>query len=555
MSGFVAQVARRFGAVWDRYPAFDVLSRWRWHGYLVATMAVILSNAIIGLAVAYLPDMTDLSTLNLVPVLLVAVAFGRGAAIWASAASFLLFNWFFVEPLHTLSIADADAWIVLFVFLFTAIATSQLAASQRQRAQEAERREIETAVLYDTARLLGELGLEQAIRAVAERLRQELGLKAVAIEWLGETGTRERAVAGATELLADFGRRGSAPYEFLAAGSAPSETRRGEIGHWVRVVPPQGGEQNAGRRGAHLKVVPIRIEQQEIGQILLIDQRGRYGGDPAADRVVPAVANQVGMAVERARLRREATEAEILRRADDLRTALLNAVSHDLRTPLSSIIASAGSLRRQDVQWSAADREEFAAAIEEEARRLNRIVENFLALSRLEAGALRPQKDWYDLGALVDDVVGRLKTATAGHKVRLEVADDLPPLFLDYVEIDQVLSNLLENAAKYSPEGSEIVVSARQVGAEVHVAVTDSGPGIPAAALARIFEPFYRADRAESLAKGTGLGLAVARGLVLAHGGRIWAENLPGQGSRFTFTLPLGNLASAETHEEGVQRQ
>jgi two-component system sensor histidine kinase KdpD len=231
----------------------------------------------------------------------------------------------------------------------------------------------------------------------------------------------------------------------------------------------------------------------------------------------------------------------------------LNAVSHDLRTPLASIIAAAGSLSQEDVAWSRNDVREFGRAIEGEARRLNRIVGNLLDLSRLRAGALVPQLGWYDLGALVDDVVGRLRPDLAGRAVSLDLASDLPPICLDYVEIDQVLHNLLENAAKYAPAGSPVEIAVRRQPEEVVVEVADRGPGLPPESLARVFEPFFRAGDGEG-PKGTGLGLAVARGLVEAHGGRIWAENRAEGGSRFAFTLPLHALADTRSPAPTVQR-
>jgi two-component system sensor histidine kinase KdpD len=254
--------------------------------------------------------------------------------------------------------------------------------------------------------------------------------------------------------------------------------------------------------------------------------------------LLSAVAHQLGLALERLRLQREATEAEVLRRTDELRKALLNAVSHDLRTPLSSIMASAGSLRQDDVSWTEDQRREFAEAIENEAQRLNRLVGNLLDLSRIEAGSIRPEKSWYDLGSLIHEVAGRLRSVTAGHKLTINVPDGLQPVLFDYVEIDQVLSNLIENAVKYTPAGTEICVSARAAGNQVEVEVADRGAGIPEATLPRLFDAFYRASDS-GLAKGSGLGLAVAKGLVEAHGGSIRIENREGGGTRFVFTLPL----------------
>jgi two-component system sensor histidine kinase KdpD len=214
-------------------------------------------------------------------------------------------------------------------------------------------------------------------------------------------------------------------------------------------------------------------------------------------------------------------------------------VSHDLRTPLASIIASAGSLRQPDVVWTDAERESFLGDIEGEARRLARIVANLLDLSRMESGTLRPERGWYDLAALVDDVVGRLRATTHDHPVHVRASDDLPPVPLDYVEVDQVLSNLIENAVRHTPAGTEIWISIDQDGTDAVVTVSDAGPGIPDAALAHLFDPFVRAARRRGGPGGVGLGLAIARGLVAAHGGRITAANRAEGGAIFRFTLPL----------------
>jgi len=210
----------------------------------------------------------------------------------------------------------------------------------------------------------------------------------------------------------------------------------------------------------------------------------------------------------------------------------------------ASIVASAGSLRQTDVQWTAAERESFLSDIESEARRLSRIVSNLLDLSRMESGTLHPDRSWYDLAALIDDVVGRLRPLTQGHRVEARVPEDLPPVSLDYVEIDQVLSNLLENATRHTRPGTAIVISAAIDGPEVIVEVSDDGPGVPKDALDRVFEPFFRGSSGGS-PRGTGLGLAVARGLVEAHGGRISVRNRPEGGAVFRFTLPLEHAARA----------
>jgi two-component system sensor histidine kinase KdpD len=289
--------------------------------------------------------------------------------------------------------------------------------------------------------------------------------------------------------------------------------------------------------------VAIQVGEERVGALIVVRKPGAQPFRREDDRLLSHVAAQLGITLERIRLREEATQAEILRRTDELKTALLNAVSHDLRTPLASILASAGSLLQQDVQWTEQEKRDFARAIEEEAQRLNRLVGNLLDLSRIEAGTMRPDKGWYDIGALVDGVAGRLKSVLADHQFVIDIPDDIPPVFLDYVEIDQVLSNLVENAAKYTPASTEIRISARRLNDDVEIEVADRGPGIREQDLPHLFDAFFRAARPDQ-PRGTGLGLAVARGLVEAHGGTIRAENRPDGGSRFVVTLPVSPVGA-----------
>ena len=505
-------------------------------GYAAGLASVVLVSLVIGFVLGQ-TRIGNISMLYLIAVLVTAVLFGSGPAVAASVAAFLIFNWFFVEPLHTFTVSDPTEWIALLLFLATAVITGQLAASQIRRAEEAKQREREAVVLYDVARLVTEDDLRAALGSIADRLRNELQVSGVAIELIEATGFGGTAISGDMRLAPGTTAVSTAPTHLLREGTAPTGAQPSGSGRWVSVVPPRslGRARSASDR---YFVVPVTSDERRVGTITLVrSPLGPQLGSPQS-RLLSAVAAQLGQAVERERLRRDALEAEVLRRSDDLKTALLNAVSHDLRTPLASIVASAGSLRQDDVTWTQDDRREFVDTIEQEANRLNAIIENLLDLSRMESGILNPKKEWYDLAALVDDVLGRLRPLTKGHPVVVDIPADLPPVELDYVEIDQVLSNLIENATKYAPAGQEIRVMARRSGGELQVEVADRGPGIPQEALRRLFEPFYREDEARRKQKGSGLGLAVAKGLVEAHGGRIWAENRPGGGARFVFALP-----------------
>jgi two-component system, OmpR family, sensor histidine kinase KdpD len=502
-------------------------------GYLVGTLGV----ALVTLAIAQLgvAQLANASMLYLIVVLVAAVAFGRGPAIFSAVLAFFTFNYFFTEPRHTLLVADPDDWIPLLLFLLTAVVTGQLAAGQRRRAEEAEEHERQARLLYDISAALTEPTLEGTLETVASRLRDELGVDVVQIEVRATSG-RPKAISGDDEMAMRALERADHSVEILipeAAGGGRSE----RASRWMRISPPH--RPLAGVRPPH-RVARASIRSpagEEVGSITLVDRTDARFDDRAA-RLLAAVTPQLWAALERVRLRHEATEAEVLRRSDEAKSALLDAVSHDLRTPLASITAAAGSLRQTDVAWSEDERVEFAAAIEQEAARLNRIVGNLLDLSRIRAGTLHPDLAWYEPVALVRDVLLRLAPVTASHDLRTELPEELPPVAMDYSEVDQVLTNLVENAVRHSPPGSAITVAAEIADGSLAIRVDDSGPGIEPGALERVFEPFYRAGPAGR--PGTGLGLAVARGLVDAHGGTIWAERRREGGTRFAFTIPLG---------------
>ncbi len=497
-------------------------------GYLSAAVSVAIFTGFIAL-VREAAQVSNASMLYLVAVMGVAILFGSGPAIIAAILSFAAFNFFFIQPHYTFRVGENDEWVALGLLLATGVVTGQLAAALRARVLEAERREREAFVLYDTVRAMADPALDAALDAVAERLCTNLDLAAVVILLDEGSGQQVRAARGDPNAIEIA--RAAVPDMILGASRVPRGASRAHPGRWIRIVAPSRARRHAEGR---VHSVPITAGGVFAGALVLLRRPGAPGLAPADDRLLSAVASQLAAALDRLRLQRQALDAEVLRRTDELRRALLNAVSHDLRTPLASIIASAGSMLQDDVTWNEADRSAFAESIIEEAERLNRLVSNLLDLSRIEAGAIRPERAWYDLPSLVHEVVARMERAYPGRKFVIDVPPEMAPVLFDYVEMEQVLSNLLENAVSHAD--GEITVAV-QTGAEgVRVAVSDEGPGIPEANLSAIFDPFYRI--AQGGGTGAGLGLAVARGLVAAHGGLIWAENLPGAGARFTFTLP-----------------
>jgi two-component system sensor histidine kinase KdpD len=498
-------------------------------GYAVALGVVALITIAVAALGALAPGAHG-STLYIIGVLLAAARYGRGPAVVAALLSALAYDYFLVEPVHTFAVDRADEWLTLGLLLITAVVTGGLATELRRRAAEAEGRRREAVALHDLGQMiLGQDDPERGLPAVAEHLRALLGARGVSI-----------SVADARGELVEWAADGLA-----AAASAEERAaveaayRRGATIGQSAVVPGRGAVE------AGVLLMSLRAGERGLGVL-----RVALGADAPRDRggherLISAAATQIGLMLERARLRAEATDAEVLRRSDGLKSALLSSVSHDLRTPLAAIKAAAGSLGQTDVDWSPEERRGFAAAVEREVDRLNRIVGNLLDVSRIEAGALRPRKELFPIGAIVEDVMARLQGAAADHVVAVDVADELPPLPVDYVQIDQVLSNLVENAIRHTPPGTAIRVSARCEGDHVRVSVVDDGPGLPAHAIGRVFEKFYRWEaRPGERPRGSGLGLTVAKGLVEAHGGRIWVESAPGAGTAFHFTLPLASEAA-----------
>lgn len=471
-------------------------------------------------AVRAMAAIPNLFVVYLLPVMFAAVTWGWWSALVAAVLSFLAFDFFFVEPVGTFTVSNPDEWVSLVLFLAVAAVTSNLAARERFRREEARRRADEATLLYDLSRTLSGGGSQQALSSLAERLRRAFGLAGVAV-LLSQPDGRTTAAASAGEADA-----ADSATQLLGR---PGGGRHRHLGRRI-TIRGRGGE----RRTTAL-AVPLHVGERPIGTLRLVGRR-TFSDDET--RLIATVADQVAAALERERLREEAQQAEILRRTDELRQALLSSVSHDLRTPLASIKASAGSLLQPGVDWSEADRTSFLRTIDRESDRLNRLVANLLDMSRIEGGALRPQADWYDLGELAREVLARLAGQLHGRRVLLEASDELPPIEIDYLMIDQVLTNLIENAARYTPPDRPIEVRIRAEPDRMTTEVVDHGPGIPPGERARVFDKFYRLNP-RGKTSGSGLGLAVSRGLIEAHGGRLWADETPGGGATFGFELPL----------------
>jgi two-component system sensor histidine kinase KdpD len=537
------------GRLWQRY-ATDTL---------LATFASLAITFFLFTAQLY-PRIPNISILYLLVVLGLASRRGMYAAIIASLIAFFSFNYFLVPPFFTFVINKLEEWLALFIFLIAAIITAQLASALRQRAEEALQREKEAHALYElVSATTNETSLDRQLAIVAR----------VLLSHFASVGVRDCAIllpdaGGNLQLQADA----CCALEQMLLSSDEMKTAatvllEGKIVDLHDDVPPSPTEKlpfycylhiaNGKKYNSrYIRLIPLKVGKNALGVVRLVMDarasgfpldRARAGKEPYQQTMFFwTLLDQAASMIETARLHREAMEVELLRRTDALRSSLLSSVSHDLRTPLSSIKASASSLLQEDVQWDEEARCSFATTIEHQADRLNRLVSNLLDMSRIEGGAVKPEKEWYPIDELLQDVLNHMQGTLQGRNVVLSLPEDLPPIKLDYLQMDQVITNVLENAVRYTPANAPIEISVQMIDGQIEVSIADHGPGIPPYELERIFDKFYRvsgAARKNTSTMGTGLGLAVCRGLVEAHGGHIWAENRPEGGAAFRFTLPI----------------
>jgi len=295
--------------------------------------------------------------------------------------------------------------------------------------------------------------------------------------------------------------------------------------------------------------LPLRVSERAVGVVAVRPDDPRRFQDPVRRQLLETFAGQVAASLDRVRLAAASQRARLETEAERLRTSMLSSLSHDLRTPLAGIERAASTMLEDGSGPGAEGRRELARGILEDSRRMNRLVANLLDMVRLESGALEVQREWQPLEEVIGLALIRLGDRLGGHQVVTNVPSDLPPVLIDGLLIEQVLINLVENALEFAPEGTSIEISARAAPQAVTVEVADRGPGIPSGEESRIFEKFYR-TREQAPGGGAGLGLAISRGIVTAHGGRIWAENRPGGGAVFRFTLPLGDRPPAEAAQQ-----
>jgi two-component system sensor histidine kinase KdpD len=442
-------------------------------------------------------DHTIMSLLYLLPVVLSSLLWGLGPGALVAIASFLVLNYFFVPPYYTLLIHQTQDFLVLIVFLGVSITIGQLVGRVSKSLAETTAREYEATHLYELImHLAGLLDEQEIVSALAEQTL--LTLHAERVDVLVEA-------------------QGGMPAKHVRLED------RSQTSMETETLPT--------------RITPLQSTRGFLGEIKV--WRGESRLTEAEQRLLNTFASQGVLALERVRLSQAASRARLLEDSDKFKSSLLSSVSHELRTPLATIKAAVTSLRSGTVEWDTEARMDLLAAVEEETDHLNLLVGNLLNMSRIEAGALKPERGWNSLAEIVSTALERTRQQTEKYNLEVEVSPELPLVPVDYFLIEQVFTNLISNSSKYSPEGTVISIRAAYLEDKnvLKVAVSNQGPHVAPEHLERIFDKFYRVTAADRVT-GAGLGLSICKGIIEAHGGHIWAENLD-EGFAFNFTLPL----------------
>ena len=433
---------------------------------------------------------TTVALIFLLPVGICASLWGLLPGSVSAIVSFLALNFFFIPNLYTFQVKQTEDLIILVAFLGVAIVISELTGMVRSNLAAASAREYEAMRLYEFNTMLT---ITQDERAAAR----------IILDKLDQTLRPQRI-----EILIE------------ASPEPVFMTRSVHLDEISQVKP---------------FVVPLQSARELIGEIRIWREKPVLEAD---ERLLKIFASQGVLTIERIRLGEEARKSRVLEESDRLKSSLLSSVSHELRSPLAAIKASVSSLRSEDVEWDSAARKELLTMVEEEIDHLNVLVGNLLDMSRIEAGVLKPQKKPNILAEIIAATLGRLHPQTQDYNIVVDVSDDLPLVNVDYVQMQQVFTNLLTNSLKYSPPGSTIKINAVVKNSNfILVILRNKSMPVPEADMERIFDKFYRINPSDRVT-GAGLGLSICKGIIEAHGGKIWAENLA-DGLAFNFTIPV----------------
>ncbi len=486
--------------------------------YIKATIFVGLA-IIAGAALDQTLDVRNLALVFLMAVLAAAVRGGLGPGLFASVAGALSFNFFFLEPRYTFTVQDPESLVALFFYLGVAVVASNLTAAVQRQAAAARQRARTTEDLYLFSKKLAGTGtLDDVLWATAFQIASMLKVRVVIL--LPENGSiAVKAGYPPDDTLVDAD---------IAAAKWAWEHNR-PAGRAADTLP-----------GAKRLYLPMRTGREAVGVIGLDNDKQGPLLTPEQQRLFDALADQAALAIERIQLVSDVDKAKLAAETDRLRTALLTSISHDLKTPLAAIMGSAGTLKDFGVDIPEEARAELLSSVVDESERLNRFISNLLDMTRIGSGAMEPNYAFHFAGDIVGTALSRAAKIASGHKLRVSIPADMPMLKVDPVLFEQVLFNLLDNAAKYAPDETVIDIRGWQDGGHVLISVIDEGPGIPPDDLERIFDSFYRVRKGDHVRAGTGLGLSICRGFIEAMGGTIRAANRSDRpGAIFTIRMPV----------------
>ncbi len=457
--------------------------------YALKILGTIILIVLVTLVLKFLEPVLEIEVialLYLLPVLIATGFLGLWGGFLAGLLSFLCLNYFFIQPYYTLAVHKSQDVITLVVFLIVVVVMSQLIGQAKAGIQLAKKREWEATKMYEF------------IAEIAGMTREE-------------------------DIILALKKRISETFDFSHVGVNLKNLEHEKQPENESTLPPD------------TLVIPMETRTREIGTIHVLENNRRLSFEE--QRLLHALGYQGALAIERAHLFKRENVAKVLEESDRIKTSLLNSISHELRSPLAAIKASVSSLRSRAVEWDTPARVDLLATVDEETDQLNLLVGNLLDMSRIEAGALLLKIQWNSLTEIISGVISKTHSQNRNHDLKLDMPDDLPLVPTDYVMMEQVFINLISNSVKYAPVNTPIRIKAEQQNDRLLIQVINQSPPVPEEHLGHIFDKFFRITKADKVT-GTGLGLSICKGLIEAHGGRIWAEN-QSEGFCFNISLPL----------------
>ena len=497
-------------------------------GYLWAVLVTVTTTVMARLMFGKF-ELANVIMVFLLGVVFIATRFGRGPSILASFLGVAIFDFLFVPPYFSFSVSDSQYLVTLLAMLIVAILISNLMANVRSQAKVASHRERRATVLYAMSKeLTASQSKEEIVSTAVHHLYSEFGSQNVILF----PDTNDRII--------------------YPTGSAIPESLHGvdlSVAQWVMDHNEIAGQGTHTLPGAKAIYFPLSIKETTLGVLVLLPVNLRRIFLPEQRKLLETFFGQIAQAITRVRLTEQARKAQVEMEAERLRNSLLSSISHDLRTPLATIVGSASTLVEEDLSLNLEDKLELSHAIYDEAQRMSNLVNNILDMARLDAGAVQLNKQWYPLDEIIGVVLTRLQKRLDSRLVTVNLPPGIPLLYVDAAMIEQVLINLLENAIRYTPADSPLEIFAEAILAGMEISVADHGQGIPKGCENKLFEKFYRVQH-EAAQSGVGLGLAICRAIIEAHGGSIHAQNRPTGGAVFSFILPLERTPPVMEQEE-----